>query len=120
MVDHAKGKPARTELKVLQRYRGYTLLEARPRTGRTHQIRAHLRAVGLPLVGDALYGGPPGLYPSDLTPGSRRAEAEQPLIARPALHALAISFLHPGNGERLCIEAPYPQDFEQARLYIPD
>jgi RluA family pseudouridine synthase len=111
VVDTERGKPARSELKVLRRYRGYMLLEVRPRTGRTHQIRAHLRAVGLPLVGDALYGGPPRLYPSDLTPGSRRTEVEQPLIARLALHARSIGFLHPASGERLLVEAPYAEDF---------
>jgi RluA family pseudouridine synthase len=112
VVDEERGKPARTELKVLQRYRGYTLLEAHPRTGRTHQIRAHLRAVGLPLAGDVLYGGPAALYRSDLIPGLRRGDDEQPLIARPALHARSIGFLHPASGKRICIAAPYPQDFE--------
>jgi len=62
-------------------------------------------------VGDALYGGSPGLYLSDLTPGLSRADNEQPLIARPTLYARSIGFLHPASGERLCVEAPYALDF---------
>jgi len=112
VVDHTRGKPARTELRVLNRFQGYALLEARPRTGRTHQIRAHLAASGLPILGDALYGGPPALYLSDLTPGLSWKGDERPLIARPALHARSIGFLHPASGGRLCIEAPYPQDLD--------
>jgi len=112
VVDHQRGKSARTELRVLQRFQGFALLEARPRTGRTHQIRTHLAAIGIPIVGDALYGGPPALYPSDLTPGLPRGDEEEVLLDRPALHARSIGFLHPVNGEMLCIEAPYPADFD--------
>jgi 23S rRNA pseudouridine1911/1915/1917 synthase len=72
------------------------LIEAQPETGRTHQIRAHLAAIDLPLAGDVLYGG------------------SVTLIDRTALHACAIDFGHPATLEPLRIEAPYPPDFAQA------
>lgn len=124
VVDEKRGKVALTELHILQRFGGYTLLEARPRTGRTHQVRVHLAAVGMPLVGDALYGGPAGLYLSDLIPGASRMDDEQLLIARPALHACSIGFVHPASGERLCVDAPYARDFQLALeacvLHLPN
>ena len=112
VVDHERGKTALTEFRLLQRFRGYALLEAHPRTGRTHQIRAHLAAISLPILGDALYGGPPTLYLSDLTPGLAQEEGDVPLLTRPALHARSIEFLHPASGERQYLEAPYPEDLD--------
>jgi RluA family pseudouridine synthase len=98
VVDAAGGKPAVTDLRVLERLGAFCLLEAAPRTGRTHQIRTHLAALGLPLVGDALYGGPPP------------AESGLP-IERVALHAFRLSLLHPRSGLPQQFEAPYPPDF---------
>ena len=63
VVDAQGGKPAVTHLRVLERFAGYSLVEAVPHTGRAHQVRAHLLAAGFPLVGDALYGGAP-LWPA--------------------------------------------------------
>ena len=95
-IDHKRGKPAETHFKVLKRWRARSLLEARPLTGRTHQIRAHLTALGYPLLGDVLYGG-----------------AETKKIGRPALHALSLELSHPLSGERTRFEAPYPHDFKK-------
>lgn len=75
---------------------GVTLLEVRPETGRTHQIRVHLAATGLPIVGDTVYG---------------RSRGQAFAITRPALHAAVLGFEHPRSGERLRFEAPLPPDF---------
>jgi RluA family pseudouridine synthase len=95
VVDRQHGKPALTHLRVLERFAQHALIEAKPETGRTHQIRAHLGALGLPLAGDRLYGGKDALA----------------LITRVALHACSIQFEHPVTHEQLKLEAPYPDDF---------
>ena len=95
VIDRARGKPALTRVRVLERFTKHTLIEAQPETGRTHQIRAHLAALDLPLAGDGLYGG-------------KDAAA---LIQRSALHARSIEFTHPVTHEAVALFAPYPDDF---------
>ena len=108
VVDHGKGKPAVTHLRVLERYDAYALVEARPETGRTHQIRAHLAALRLPVLGDALYGGA----------GVSEAGAAGPRLDRTALHAQSLAFSHPATEQPLSFEAPYPPDFARALAAI--
>jgi 23S rRNA pseudouridine1911/1915/1917 synthase len=91
-----RGREAHSAWRVRERFprAGISLLEVRPETGRTHQIRVHLAAAGLPLVGDPVYG---------------RGAASAPL-ARPALHAALLGFRHPRSGAQLCFEAPLAPD----------
>jgi 23S rRNA pseudouridine1911/1915/1917 synthase len=99
------GREAVTEVRVLQRARGLTLLEARPRTGRTHQIRLHLAAIGHPVVGDALYGGEAhAAFEAWMQRAGCRFE-------RHFLHASTLAFHHPRTGEWLCFHSPPPEDF---------
>ena len=93
-----RARPALTHFRVLRRGDGVALVEARTSTGRMHQIRAHLAHVGHPLVGDPLYGGPPG--PAGLTGHF--------------LHARALSLPHPVTSASLTVEAPLPD--ERARV----
>lgn len=97
MVDNKNGVRSETRLKVLKRNQATALVEAMPMTGRTHQIRVHLYALGYPLLGDILYSAP-----------------ETDLIARPALHAYSLSFMHPVSNQLMTCIAPYPDDFIQA------
>lgn len=111
-VSPRRGKPALTEYRIVERVAGNTLLECRPLTGRLHQVRAHLAAIGHPLTVDPLYGGGSALRLSCYKPGYRAStrHEERPLIARLTLHALRISFDHPAGG-RATFEAPLPRDF---------
>ncbi|OHB68230.1 MAG: RNA pseudouridine synthase, partial [Planctomycetes bacterium RBG_13_62_9] len=95
-VDDRHGKPSSTEFRVLQRLDGFTLVEARPRTGRRHQIRVHLYSIGHPIVGDPLYG----------------EKTVQRGYPRLMLHAHRLT-LDRSSGHRLTLEAPVPKSFQE-------
>jgi RluA family pseudouridine synthase len=119
IIDNGAGKPSVTEFTVLERFRkrgkAFALVEARPRTGRTHQVRVHATASGCPILCDPLYGDGEPLKLSDFKAG-RKGDPfdERPLLSRTALHAFSLEFTHPSTGHRLRIEAPYPRDFAAA------
>ncbi len=116
----SKGKSAETRFRVLTRWQGYTRLEISPQTGRRHQIRVHLAAIGCPVVGDSLYGSGQGLFLSALKPNYKRKrnEPERPLIGRLALHASALTFNHPIHDQMVTIHAPLPKDFRVLIKYL--
>lgn len=89
------GDPAETLFKLLDRLKEVAWIEARPVTGRTHQIRVHLSEAGLPILGDTLYGGPTGVAP------------------RLMLHAVSLTFPHPIHQTELTVQSPLPEDFLQ-------
>ena len=91
-------KESITEFKVLKRYKGYCLLEVKPLTGRTHQIRSHLAYIGHPIMGDVFYGGP--------------TQSASGLIKRQLLHAYKVSFIHPATNKRVEFTAPVPGDLK--------
>lgn len=118
-VDEKRGKKAITLFQVAESFRGYTFLHCQPLTGRTHQIRVHLRWKRLPILGDNFYGGSPLLL-SRLKPDyrPRRDNTERPLINRLALHAHRLTFQHPASGASITVTAPWPKDFSVALKYL--
>jgi RluA family pseudouridine synthase len=118
-VDSQRGKRSRTVFEVRERFAGFTLLQCEALTRRLHQIRVHLRYIGLSAVGDRAYGGRPLLLSSlkreyRLKPN----QIERPLIARAALHAEALTLPHPVTGETLTLTAPWPKDLTVAVKYL--
>jgi 23S rRNA pseudouridine1911/1915/1917 synthase len=91
----SKGREARTEYRVIKYYGSYTLLEIKPQTGRTHQIRVHLAAIGFPVAGDAAYG------------------IKSPHFPRQFLHAGKIALRLPSTGDFVEFESPLPPDLEK-------
>lgn len=117
VVNKKLGKPAVTDFRLISSCSLFSWLEAKPKTGRTHQIRAHLKELGNCIVCDGLYGGnQKPLKLSDFKKKWRGDEFEEkPLLSRLALHAQKIAFLHPTTGERVEFVAPYPKDLEAVR-----
>jgi 23S rRNA pseudouridine1911/1915/1917 synthase len=99
------GKRAVTNWRVLERFPGAARIEARLETGRTHQLRVHMAALGCPLLGDRTYGRPP-------REPALRAIAEA--LGRQALHARVLGFVHPGTGARLSFTSALPPDMQVA------
>jgi 23S rRNA pseudouridine1911/1915/1917 synthase len=106
------GLPSRTRWRVVERLRGHTLVECRPETGRQHQIRAHLSAIGHPIVGDKLYGEDPRLFTSFCDGGWTPTLAARLGLPRQALHASEVTFPHPRTGQPTNVRAPLPADME--------
>ena len=96
-IDRKNGREAVTHWTVLERFSGYTRLECRLETGRTHQIRVHMASIGHPLLGDIVYG----------------AKKPWPGLAGQCLHARRLKFVHPATGEPVELECPLPDWFEQ-------
>jgi 23S rRNA pseudouridine1911/1915/1917 synthase len=107
VVDRTGGRPAETSFEVRERLGGATLIEAAPRTGRTHQIRVHLQAIGHPILGDRTYGG-------------AGDDARRLGLTRPFLHAWRLGFDHPISGERIEVEEPLAPDLERALVRARD
>ena len=111
-IDKKNGKEAITDYKVIEKFNGYALIEAKPHTGRTHQIRVHLSAIGLPILADPLYSNSGWFFLSSIKRNYKSNGEEKPLLARTALHAFSLSFINPVTGEKMLIEAPMPKDME--------
>jgi 23S rRNA pseudouridine1911/1915/1917 synthase len=116
-VDPEGGKPAQTRVSIERRFHGFTLLACEPLTGRTHQIRVHLREIGFPLAVDPVYGRRRSLALSEFKRAYRKkpGQVESPLIERLTLHAASIDFPDPDAetsklGGRVRVESPLPKD----------
>lgn len=124
VVDRHRGKESVTDFRIVERFAGFALVEAWPKTGRTHQIRIHLAETGLPIVADPVYGDREAFRLSAIKRGYRESsEPEKPLLARTALHAVSIELRHPSSGATVRFEAELPKDLRSAvqalRKYAP-
>jgi 23S rRNA pseudouridine1911/1915/1917 synthase len=114
--DPEKGKWSVTHYKVLERLNYVTLIECQLETGRTHQIRAHMKHIGHPLFSDATYGGDRILKGTVFSKYKQFVENCFELMPRQALHAQTLGFTHPTLKKYIGFEAPLPEDFESVLL----
>jgi len=112
--DPEKGKWSVTHYKVLERLNYVTLIECQLETGRTHQIRAHMKHIGHPLFSDATYGGDKILKGTVFSKYKQFVENCFEIMPRQALHAQTLGFVHPSKKNYIHFEAPLPADFSAA------
>ena len=110
--DHATSREAVTRFEVLERFRGAAVLRVSPKTGRTHQIRVHLAAIGCPVLCDGLYSGRTRIE-RDFFGGPPAGAGHEALIERQALHAAELVVDHPATGARVGFSAPVPADMQR-------
>lgn len=109
-----QGKPAITHYEVIERLRYVSLIKCRLETGRTHQIRAHMKHLGHPLFNDARYGGNVVLKGTHFSKYKQFVDNCFAVLPRQALHAQTLGFVHPTTGETMRFEAALPSDFSAA------
>ncbi len=117
VINKRYGKPSLTTFELVGTCGPYAWIKAFPKTGRTHQIRAHLQSIGFPIVCDPLYSG--NQKPVRLSDIKRKWNGdvfeERPLLNRLALHAYSLEITHPRTNERISWTSPYPKDMEAVR-----
>ncbi len=120
-VDQVSGKPAVTFYRVLRKYMGYTLMQVEPLTGRTHQIRVHMKALGTPVAGDIQYAGHL-IYASRLKHGKwkfKAEEEERPILERAFLHAWILQFPEPADVSKYhTLVAELPKDLKTVLRFL--
>ncbi len=120
--EEGEGRRAVTHYEVIESLRYVSLVKCRLETGRTHQIRAHMKYLGHPLFNDATYGGDKVMKGTIFTKYKQFVDNSFKLITGQALHAATLGFIHPRTGEKVFFEAPLPEDFtsllEKWRHYV--
>jgi 23S rRNA pseudouridine1911/1915/1917 synthase len=107
------GAPARTRYRVVRGNQRFSLVELAPETGRTHQLRVHLAAIGCPLVGDKIYGADESVFLESIDGRLSEANRQGLVLERHALHAWRLAFHHEGIDRPVSFEAPLPADLAQ-------
>jgi 23S rRNA pseudouridine1911/1915/1917 synthase len=105
-----KAREAVTTYNVIERFRGFTLMQLLPKTGRTHQLRVHMKHIKHPILADRLYGGSEQFLLSEVI--GEGSTASTVLLDRQALHAFRLTFRHPVSEQMMTFEAPLPEDME--------
>jgi 23S rRNA-/tRNA-specific pseudouridylate synthase len=114
-----RGKQARTDFTVVEKFRDHTLLRAEPAFARPHQLRVHLERAGWPVVADEVYGGQK-LWLSRLKPGYRLKPGrdERPLFSQAAIHSAELTVAHPVTAALHTFTAPLPKNFTVALKFL--
>lgn len=114
-----RGRPSVTVVEIMERFSRHCLVRARPETGRLHQVRIHLKAIGCPIACDPDYGSGAPVYLSEFKRHyDPPRDGERPILSRTALHAESIEFDHPRDGHRVRVEAPLPKDMAVAAKHL--